>query len=112
MSVKFQEKLQEEAASTVRHDTKELAHKIGDRLTGGKTQAGYLAVSALASTSPNRGSHSWTRLERFENVFADQEMNSALPAPTAIEPAAYQDVDLGCPLGPARIPRVLDRPRC
>ena len=49
MSVKFQEKLQEEAASTVRHDTKELAHKIGDRLTGGKTQAGYLAVSALTS---------------------------------------------------------------
>lgn len=52
MSVKFQEKLQEEAAGSMRHETKELAHKIGDRLTGGKTQAGYLAVSALASTSP------------------------------------------------------------
>ena len=50
MSVKFQEKLQEEAANSVRHDTKELAHKIGDRLTGGKTQTGYLAVSALAPT--------------------------------------------------------------
>ena len=63
MSVKFQEKLQEEAASTVRHDTKELAHKIGDRLTGGKTQAGYLAVSALASTSPNKRTQAGLVLE-------------------------------------------------
>lgn len=51
MSVKFQEKLQEEAAGSMRHETKELAHKIGDRLTGGKTQAGYLAVGAPGPTS-------------------------------------------------------------
>lgn len=44
MSVKFQEKLPDDAALSVRHETKELAHLIGDRFTGGRTQTGYMAV--------------------------------------------------------------------
>ncbi|GIJ89385.1 hypothetical protein Asppvi_008325 [Aspergillus pseudoviridinutans] len=40
MSVKFQE----EVTKSLRHDTKELAHKVGERLTGGDTQTGYLAL--------------------------------------------------------------------
>lgn len=40
MSVKFED----EASRSLRKDTKELAHKVGERLTGGKSEAGYLAV--------------------------------------------------------------------
>lgn len=40
MSVKFED----EASKSLRKDTKELAHKFGERLTGGKSEAGYLAV--------------------------------------------------------------------
>jgi hypothetical protein len=40
MSVKFQE----DVTKSIRKDTKELAHKVGERLTGGDTQTGYLAV--------------------------------------------------------------------
>ncbi|KAM0096328.1 hypothetical protein ACP6JD_000088 [Aspergillus fumigatus] len=40
MSVKFQE----EATRSIRADTKELAHKVGERLTGGNAQTGYLAL--------------------------------------------------------------------
>ncbi|KAF4217418.1 hypothetical protein CNMCM8980_007564 [Aspergillus fumigatiaffinis] len=40
MSVKFQE----EVSKSIRADTKELAHKVGERLTGGDTQTGYLAL--------------------------------------------------------------------
>ncbi|GIJ97997.1 hypothetical protein Aspvir_000105 [Aspergillus viridinutans] len=40
MSVKFQE----EVTKSIRKDTKELAHKVGERLTGGDTQTGYLAL--------------------------------------------------------------------
>lgn len=42
MSVKFQ---QETVRTTgIRPAAKELAHEVGERLTGGKTQTGYLAV--------------------------------------------------------------------
>ncbi|RHZ43956.1 Mpv17/PMP22 family protein [Aspergillus thermomutatus] len=40
MSVKFQE----EVTKSIREDTKELAHKVGERLTGGDAQTGYLAL--------------------------------------------------------------------
>jgi hypothetical protein len=40
MSVRFQE----EVSKSIRADTKELAHKVGERLTGGDTQTGYLAL--------------------------------------------------------------------
>ncbi|GFF99575.1 PXMP2/4 family protein 3 [Aspergillus udagawae] len=40
MSVKFQE----DVTKSIRKDTKELAHKVGERLTGGDTQTGYLAL--------------------------------------------------------------------
>lgn len=49
MSVKLQEQIQDTIQDSlqdqsVRQETKELAHLIGDRLTGGPTQIGYLAV--------------------------------------------------------------------
>ncbi|OGM39443.1 integral membrane protein 25D9-6 [Aspergillus bombycis] len=64
MSVKFQDKFQdqvtqqvteqikgqiqgqfqEEAAKSIRQDTKELVHKVGERLTGGNPQNGYMAM--------------------------------------------------------------------
>ncbi|EAW14565.1 Mpv17/PMP22 family protein [Aspergillus clavatus NRRL 1] len=40
MSVKFQE----DVSRSIREDTKELAHKVGERLTGGDAQTGYLAL--------------------------------------------------------------------
>ncbi|PLB51255.1 integral membrane protein 25D9-6 [Aspergillus steynii IBT 23096] len=40
MSVKFED----EAARSLRKDTKELAHKVGERLTGGNSETGYLAL--------------------------------------------------------------------
>lgn len=40
MSVKLAEKV----APSMREESKELAHAVGDRLTGGKSQTGYLAV--------------------------------------------------------------------
>ncbi|RHZ73662.1 hypothetical protein CDV55_101400 [Aspergillus turcosus] len=43
MSVKFQEDVTKSIRETIREDTKELAHKVGERLTGGNTQTGYLA---------------------------------------------------------------------
>ncbi|KAL2808236.1 hypothetical protein BJX63DRAFT_424754 [Aspergillus granulosus] len=48
MSVKFQDVQDAAAAVTtttsIRADTKELAHKVGERLTGGNPQNGYLAM--------------------------------------------------------------------
>ncbi|PKX99968.1 hypothetical protein P168DRAFT_293848 [Aspergillus campestris IBT 28561] len=44
MSVKFQDKAQDEAAKSIRKETKELAHHVGERLTGGNPQTGYLAL--------------------------------------------------------------------
>ena len=60
MSVKFQDQVtqqvtdqikgqiqgqfQEEAVKGIRQDTKELVHKVGERLTGGNPQNGYMAV--------------------------------------------------------------------
>ncbi|KAF7117974.1 hypothetical protein CNMCM5793_007343 [Aspergillus hiratsukae] len=44
MSVKFQEDATKSIRETIREDTKELAHKVGERLTGGNTQTGYLAL--------------------------------------------------------------------
>ncbi|PLN81251.1 hypothetical protein BDW42DRAFT_169495 [Aspergillus taichungensis] len=44
MSVKFQDKAHEEAAKSIRKETKELAHHVGERLTGGNPQTGYLAL--------------------------------------------------------------------
>jgi hypothetical protein len=35
------------ADTSIRADTKELAHKVGERLTGGNPQTGYLAVRSL-----------------------------------------------------------------
>ncbi|KAK1147136.1 hypothetical protein N8T08_001875 [Aspergillus melleus] len=40
MSVKFED----EVSRSLRKDTKELAHKVGERLTGGKSETGYLAL--------------------------------------------------------------------
>ena len=47
MSVKFQDKAQDEAAKSIRKETKELAHHVGERLTGGNPQTGYLAVCGI-----------------------------------------------------------------
>lgn len=47
MSVKFQEDATKSIRETIREDTKELAHKVGERLTGGNTQTGYLAVCLI-----------------------------------------------------------------
>lgn len=44
MSVKFQDQA---AARAVEDKTEELAHRVGERLTGGKTQTGYLQVFLL-----------------------------------------------------------------
>jgi hypothetical protein len=48
MSVKFKDVQDAAAAATastsIRADTKDLAHKVGERLTGGNPQNGYLAV--------------------------------------------------------------------
>lgn len=41
-------KLAEDVAPSMRHESKELAHRVGDRLTGGKSQIGYLAVCELS----------------------------------------------------------------
>lgn len=41
-------KLAEKAAPSMRHESKELAHRVGDSLTGGKSQIGYLAVCELS----------------------------------------------------------------
>lgn len=58
MSVKLQDSIQEAVQEkiqdslqdqSVRQETKELAHLVGERLTGGPTQIGYLAVC------PSRG---------------------------------------------------------
>lgn len=43
MSVKFQQETVR-TTSGIRPAAKELAHEVGERLTGGKTQTGYLAV--------------------------------------------------------------------
>ena len=37
-------RLAEEVSPSVRQESKELAHLIGDRLTGGRSQVGYMAV--------------------------------------------------------------------
>jgi len=56
MSVKLQDTIQEAVQEkiqdslhdhSVRQETKELAHLVGERLTGGPTQIGYLAVCPL-----------------------------------------------------------------
>ncbi|KAE8154722.1 hypothetical protein BDV25DRAFT_147320 [Aspergillus avenaceus] len=41
---KIQETIQDEASKGIRHDTKELAHKVGERFTGGLGKKGYLAL--------------------------------------------------------------------
>jgi hypothetical protein len=46
MSVKFQDE-------SLRKETKELAHKVGERLTGGNSQNGYLAVCPSLSSHPS-----------------------------------------------------------
>ncbi|KAE8395779.1 hypothetical protein BDV23DRAFT_144760 [Aspergillus alliaceus] len=40
----IQGQFQEEASKSLRQDTKELVHKVGERLTGGNQQNGYLAM--------------------------------------------------------------------
>ncbi|KKK18155.1 hypothetical protein P175DRAFT_0504979 [Aspergillus ochraceoroseus IBT 24754] len=42
--VKIQETVQDVAETSLRQETKELAHKVGERLTGGNPQTGYLAM--------------------------------------------------------------------
>jgi hypothetical protein len=48
MSVKFQEKVTTRTKAVGAEDlTHELAHKVGERLTGGDTAQGYLAVCRI-----------------------------------------------------------------
>jgi hypothetical protein len=47
MSVKFQEETIR-AVANAGGKPEDLAHRVGERLTGGKTQAGYLAVCRSA----------------------------------------------------------------
>jgi hypothetical protein len=49
----FQEKIQEVAEKSIRQDTKELVHKVGERLTGGNAQNGYLAVCLSSHPQPS-----------------------------------------------------------
>lgn len=51
MSVKFQDAQNAATAAagdiSIRKESKELAHKVGERLTGGNAETGYLAVRPL-----------------------------------------------------------------
>lgn len=48
MSVKFQEETVRLATQAPQHHKEHLAHKIGERLTGGNAPNGYLAVCLIA----------------------------------------------------------------
>ena len=129
MSVKFQDKFQdqvtqqvteqikgqiqgqfqEEAAKSIRQDTKELVHKVGERLTGGNPQNGYMAV-CLSSTLERwlgdgyyRGRYDRNSLTWGMLTFTD------VPASAAEEPSAHEDVDVGCAFRISRILGLVDR---
>jgi hypothetical protein len=46
MSVKFQQETVRTTKGKSEDLAHDLAHKVGERLTGGKTQSGYLAVNS------------------------------------------------------------------
>lgn len=54
MSVKFQDAQNAATAAagdiSIRKESKELAHKVGERLTGGNAETGYLAVRPLCGS--------------------------------------------------------------
>jgi hypothetical protein len=55
MSVKFQqETIRTTGVKPEDLTPKDLAHKVGERLTGGDTQTGYLAVCRVASLRPQQ----------------------------------------------------------
>lgn len=63
MSVKFQDAQNAATAAagdiSIRKESKELAHKVGERLTGGNAETGYLAVSPFCGS--RRGFGVWGR---------------------------------------------------
>lgn len=88
MSVKFQENITTRTTQAVKpeHLTHELAHKVGERLTGGDTAQGYLAVCGQFQ---GIACLYWKLME---------SMIIGLLEAAANQPAAHQDAHLWCSL--------------
>lgn len=98
MSVKFQQETVRTSGGKSEDVVHDLAHKVGERLTGGKTQSGYLAVNlTIWDVGMSKGDESL--LTEF----------AVLPQTATIESAAHQDADVGGPVGFARTAGVMDR---
>lgn len=100
MSVKFQE----QTVRVAGQKTEDLAHQIGDRLTGGRGASGYLAVCFLRREIDSLQDDKTTVLIEMDE--------SGLSAPAAVEPAAHEDDHVGFPVGSSRTARFVDRTRC
>ena len=94
MSVKFQ---QETIRTSGAKPAEDLAHRVGERLTGGKTQTGYLAVGYA------NGNKSGLNL-LLTSV-------AGLSEAAAVEPAAHEDDHFRFPVGCTRTTLIMDRPR-
>ena len=92
MSVKFaKETIQETSVGGGRHG---IAHDIGEKLTGGESQQGYLAVRRIKSA--------------LKRTKADWRHVTGLPQATSDQPASYEDADLWDIVRFTRTHRVLD----
>lgn len=100
-SVKFEKK--EETVRALGEKSEDLAHRVGERLTGGKSKTGYLAVRfTSAFFHPDR---------RARDVVAKCSLSQliGLPRAAAVQPDADQDAYLGHLVCASRIPRLMDR---
>lgn len=94
-SVKFQD---DAAVRAFENKAEDVAHNIGERLTGGKTQTGYLQVRGPSS--------------RLDSANEYLTIRPGLPQTTPVESPPHEDAHIGLSFRASRIPCVLDRPRC
>jgi len=95
MSVKFQQETVKDAP--IPGGRKEgIAHDIGERLTGGETAQGYLAVSIKTI---------------FNKLDDETDMHRLLGLPFAAteQPPPHEDAHIGLPVSSTRSPCVMDR---
>lgn len=99
MSVKFEKETIREAPvpGGRKH---EIAHEIGERLTGGDTAQGYLAVREPLP-------HQW------KDIRTDGYTTSiGLPSAAPEEPSSHKDAHIWHIVSSTRSARILDRERC
>lgn len=94
MSVKFEKEQVRVTEGIVGRDGS-TAHKIGEALTGGKQQTGYLAVYLIKIPSMKH--------PRLTST-------AGLPTAAPIQPSPNQDAYLRLPRCPPRSPSILPRP--